>query len=468
MLAGSQLQGEIKSKEAVCIIGGGWYGTHLALCLSPFYLVTLLEKNSRPFSDISGAFGIRLHTGPHYPRSSETRENCRKGGIAFKEYYPELVNDHSHSIYAYGQKDAQGKPPKVDAESFKAICHESGNCTEIPPEDLGYAGIDFAMDIPQESSLVLGSRLRDTITGKLRSANVTTRYNFRVTRITKRDDGKFNVFGSQSDGDDFIDLPTTLVFSHLINATSFKFNIPSSLPCNLKFVYQVCLALIYQINEPQEKPFSFIVMDGWFPCLMPCDVRSKTDTRIDKYIVTHGKYTNLMTSDNLQKAEEFLRNDVPSLIELVKIACEEEMTRFWPAFLTLFQYCGFKAVVLAKPVAEGEFRSAITFKDGSDMIHVFPGKVSDVFIVQDEVKTLLENDLSLITTDGEFKYVTNGVIDTARAELAEPLSGDRNTSSLQSHYELRTTPIISDNHSTVFSSLSRDGLALSPENITKI
>lgn len=70
------------SKKKIAIIGSGWYGVHIALVLKkecPSYKVTLFEKSPDIFSEISGKFGIRLHSDLYYPRSEATRIACHKG-----------------------------------------------------------------------------------------------------------------------------------------------------------------------------------------------------------------------------------------------------------------------------------------------------------------------------------------------------------------------------------------------------
>ncbi len=116
----------------IYIIGSGWYGCHIALYLvQAGHNVTLLERNSDIFQGTSGQFGIRLHSGPHYPRSAATRESCRRGGAEFKQHYPELVVPHQYSIYALGTLDADKNPSKVSQKNFESVCHESPECIVI-------------------------------------------------------------------------------------------------------------------------------------------------------------------------------------------------------------------------------------------------------------------------------------------------------------------------------------------------
>lgn len=385
---------------------------------------------------------MRLHIGPHYPRSQETRENCREGRLEFEATYPELVNEHSHSIYGIGKSDVEGKPSKVSSEQFRSICHETPTpkLSEIDIFSSEFTeNLESAFDIPEEASLALGDRLKRYFNARLESySSIEIKYNYDVSRIIPKD-GKYKIISTSTENHHFT-MQSIFWFDRVINATSFKAHIPRSLPYPLKVIYQVCLALVYEALNPPEKPKSFIAMDGLFPCVMPYDIRENETTKINYYILTHAKYTNIMTSNNLHDAENFLKYEVPALMPEVQRQSEADILRFWPGFSSEFRHIGYRGVVLVKPAAETEFRSAITFEENG-IVHIVPGKVSDVFHVAREVKTLLSNNPSLISCDGEFRYVKGGVLDKGKLELSLPLSGDRNTSGLQTHTELRTTPI---------------------------
>ncbi len=429
--------------QNVAIIGLGWYGAQCALHLAQNdqYKITVFEQNSSPFGGISGTFGVRLHIGPHYPRSQETRENCREGRLEFQATYPELVNEHSHSIYGVGKSDVEGKPSKVSSEQFKNICYETPTqqLSEIDILSSEFTeNLESAFDIPEEASLALGNRLKKYFNARLRCSSVEIKYNYDVSRIIPKDE-KYQIIATSTENHHFT-MQSVFWFDRVINATSFKAHIPRSLPEPLKIIYQVCLALVYEALNPPEKPKSFIAMDGLFPCVMPYDIREDDTTKINYYILTHAKYTNVMTANNLHDAENFLKYEVPALMPEVHRQSEADILRFWPGFSSEFKYIGYRGVVLVKPAAETEFRSAITFEENG-VIHIVPGKVSDIFHVAREVETLLSNNPSLINCDGEFCYVKGGVLDKGKPELSLPLSGDRNTSGLQTHMELRTTPI---------------------------
>lgn len=178
--------------ESICIIGGGWYGCHLALTLrKKGYDVTLKEKNSDIFSTLSGQYGIRLHTGLHYPRSEKTRENCRKGFTQFKERYPELVVEHEHAYYGVGIEDADGNPSKVTPEEFLKVCHELDGIIhwkEVDPKEAGFEGLHTLVDV-EEPSIVLGDPLRETFRNYLKEAGVKVECDCEVTGIERETEG---------------------------------------------------------------------------------------------------------------------------------------------------------------------------------------------------------------------------------------------------------------------------------------
>src|SRR3990167_5616207 len=144
----------------IAIIGAGLYGCHLALSLQKQgHAITLFEKNTDIFQQISGKFGIRLHLGPHYPRSASTRENCKKGFDEFKRYYPELIIEHDYSIYGLGELDADNLRSKIDQELFESVCKESDTALFINTEAWGYKHLLSAATM-DEPSIVLGETLR--------------------------------------------------------------------------------------------------------------------------------------------------------------------------------------------------------------------------------------------------------------------------------------------------------------------
>ncbi len=222
----------------------------------------------------------------------------------------------------------------------------------------------------------------------------------------------------------------------MINTTSYQSLIPSNLPLDIDVVYQVCLALVYKhkVKPLPKKPFSFIVMDGGFPCLMPYDDRLDRSKPVEKYILTNGEYTQHSFS-TAKEAHEFLaklkvKKDTYVSTEVRK-KCEAEMLRFYPNFLNEFKYKGWKGTVLCKPITETELRCSATYQDEKGVITVTPGKISEISATAKEVDALILG--KSIVKEGQYSYVKNGVLDRARKEFSEKPKGSvGNTALLKS------------------------------------
>lgn len=411
----------MKDKK-ICVIGGGWYGCHIALKLAEEgYSVTLMEKNPSLFSGISGKFGVRLHAGPHYPRSDSTRAGCRSGLEEFQAKYPEFVNEHSYSIYALGNRDAEGLPSKVDLEQFRRVCAETES-VEIEPSSWGYRDMQAAINV-KEPSIVVGRRLARGFEHRLSEAGVEVVYECEVTGIATESDG---VHVERKRG-----IPCK--FDHVVNATSFQNLLPLSreLPYEIRVLYQPCLALVYEDKEakPTDQPFSFIVVEGWFPCMMPYDDRPEVGpVTSKKYIVTHGKWTIMGSYENAREAQAHLDAVDDRFIESnVKPNCEAQMRHYWPDFTHRFKYTGWKGEVLGKIKTNKEFRSAVTFRSGR-VTYVVPGKVSNIFDAAREVSQLIAGTNTIRA--GAYQLIRGGALHRAYPETQELITV-RNTLDLQ-------------------------------------
>ncbi len=403
-------------QETVAVIGAGWYGAHISSVLAEKgYAVTLYESAGSIFSGISGKFGIRIHVGPHYPRSSTTRMTCRNGFNEFLLQYPELVNQHEYAIYALGKTDADGKPSKVDAATFEAVCSQFRYKGKVDLKTWGYNAqqVIDAYDF-DEPSAVLGPRLRTFFEKRLSEKGVTVRCKESVKKLEKRE-RKVLVTSESS----------STLFDHAINTTSYKDFFPRTrpLPFDIQVVFQPCLALIYEDTTPEQsgKPISFIVMDGWFPCLMPYDDRTTTEGNpIKKYVLTHGKWTIMASYKSIDDAQRvFSTIDDAFISENVRGPAEEHMKTFWPSFDKRFKYQGWTGAVLAKIKTEKEFRGSVVFQDpDSNVISVFPGKITNIFDAERDVHALIEK-LDIAETPEGYKYNRSGILHFAEAEILQ-------------------------------------------------
>ncbi len=418
--------------KKIAIIGAGIYGCQIALTLKQQgFDVILYEKNGMILSEISGNFGIRLHEGLHYPRSSKTRKSCLRGRQEFEATYPELVNKHEHSLYGLSNIDATNSPSKVTPEQFKKLASESKDFKIVEDvSEFGYTNLATAIDT-KEPTLVLGTKLRKGFTLYLQNEKIDLRLNTRITRIDKTENGQFLILTDKGE---------EATFDEVVNATSYKQFLPEDpLPFNMRIVYQACTALVYEDLQEKElgKARPFIVMDGWFPCFMPYDDSENIGSNKNStYIVTHGSYTIIGTRDTEKETSDFLEKTLADQARAkeVRDSSEKHLCEFWPAFKERFKYIKWIGTVLAKIVSDTEFRSAITFKAKNGMIYVIPGKLNNIFDIAREVNHLVNDQPSnqIILSENDFQYVKGGLLDEGREEiLKKPEDISRNTCFLQ-------------------------------------
>lgn len=408
----------------IAIFGAGWYGCHIALSLEKKgHEVFLFEKNDDIFQQISGNFGIRLHSGAHYPRSPVTRQACLDTFERFKKTYPDLVVEHDYANYLLGKKDAVGQQSHVSALIFDAVCREFQGSEPINTEKWGYKNVISAYNMP-EPSLLIGKPLREKMWQYLKNINVIL--NCQIDKIESNN----NKMTLRSASNIYPN------FDKVINATSYQALLPEQIPpFSIEINYQVCLGLLYRDSAPQKKPFSMIVMDGLYPCLMPY-LSDDEETNKTTYLLTHGSYTLMNSSKTLKDAQSILSSiDEDFINNSVRPACEREMNRFWPEFGNRFSYSSFKATILAKPSTSSEYRSAMTY-EYNNVIHIFPGKVSNIFNAEDETIALINNE-NIVEKQG-FRYTLFGALNKGQTEIAtHPGKDARNTSNIQTFHNLK-------------------------------
>lgn len=414
------------TKRIAIIGGGGWYGTHLAWTLAnkyPYAEIDIYEKNADILSDVSGRFGIRLHTGAHYAESDATRYSCQRRFQQFKETYPNLVVGHKYSIYAMASVDADGEPPKVSDEHFTAACQEFNYLEAIDPTAYGFDGkMILSAHRVDEPSIRLGQALRQAISNRLKHDRINIYYNSEIKEV--------GVNGSKTTvaGQDY---------DHVINTTCFKSLIPEQPPFEIEFVYQVLVALIMRDKQGKQKPISVIFMDGMNPCIMP--VLGDED-KTDKYIMTHARFTTLGSYKSLANAREVLSQlDDTQVREQILAPTLQHMQTLWPAFSDRFEYSDWRATILPKVRSATEFRRAMTFRAqpkpyANPMIYVFPGKVAEVFDVETEVTKLIDNQ-DVISSPQGIQYVSGGALDVGKQEIlaTKHALSERNTSEIGPH-----------------------------------
>lgn len=441
--------------KKVAIIGAGWYGGHTALEISKFFkemfkwtnvevTVTVYEKNSKILDATSGNFGVRLHLGPHYPRSKETRESCIRGYDKFLEIYPELVTKHGQSLYAVGDRDIDGNVSKVNAEEFNALVdeHNSFKIKELN-QFKEYEHVETILDTG-EMNIMIGSKLRDAFMGYFEKEKVEIKLNTEIERIVTNADGK--VFITTKGG-------VTEEFDAVINATSYQQFLPNRpLLFGMELVYQSCVGLLYEDMQEEEKgpANGLIIMDGWFPCMVHYDKEGENGR--SRFLLTHAKLTNLNSCKTAEEARTLLFQELatPGFLSEVEEPARKHMDRFYPGFSDRFKFIKCQSTVHAKISSNTDFRETVVFNDKeSNIIHIVPGKIANVTDAAEDILKLLapiltpalcpEASNSQILSENGYEYVDGGTLSRSKQEVSQkPTDPARSTYVLQTGAEILT------------------------------
>lgn len=349
--------------------------------------------------------------------------------------YPELVIDHRWAVYANGILDATGQPSKVSDEHFEQVCMETEGCFRIDCEEMGFTNVGSAFSLP-EPSIAVGDRLREFFWKKIDSVGLSIHLN---TKVVGCYDGREGV-----DLECISSGKTAMIkAARVVNATAFESLLPANFTeaktgLGFEVVYQVCVALRFKKKVPNPAPISFIVMDGWFPCLMPsisgrrhdADAGDEADV-FQNYIVTHGSHTIIGSFSTSAEAHNKLNQLTDDSIESLKDPTIKEMSRFWSTFEDEFEYQDWFGSVIVKLKTRREFRSAVIIQ-GGNIIHVLPGKISNIFDAAEEALQLIElHSKKEIVTQHGWRWLSDGVFASSREEIAEqPGSTERCTCNL--------------------------------------
>lgn len=155
--------------------------------------------------------------------------------------------------------------------------------------------------------------------------------------------------------------------------------------------YQSCLTLYYKDIEINNKPFSFTIMDGWYPCLMPYEnTWEKPKNRI--YVLYHAKYTILGSYKTIWEANNTIKKLSDEIIKNnIKPLFEKDILKYYPKFKKRFKYIGYNTAIATKIKSQSEFRSTIVFSE-NNIIHVFSGKINNIFDAAEKVLNIIKHN----------------------------------------------------------------------------
>ncbi len=333
------------------IIGGGWYGCHIAASLRALgFGVTLFEQNSRLLHEASGNNQFRLHQGFHYPRHYATRMQSRDGFSRFVERYPGLSRPVAENLYAVPQGDSL-----IDFLTYRIIMTSSGiDFTELPEIPEGLANIEGCLRATER--VLLSGRARQYFASRLGADVILGQ---RIDAI--EDEGNTVRVAGQR-------------FDFVVDATWGHYRRP---PIDL--YYEPTLLLYYEARTA----FPAVTMvDGPL-----CSVYPTEDTSI--FTLSSVPYTPLGRFDTAGAARAALAAVDNATVAARRLEMEQQIARYIPAFSDIFTFMGPQLAIKTKPTGAFDDRSCHVYQEGR-MFSVMSGKIDTIFFAVERILSMIE------------------------------------------------------------------------------
>jgi len=329
----------------IAVVGGGWYGCHIAAeLLARGNDVRLFEQHGRLFHEASGNNQFRLHLGFHYPRHAPTRLQSRDGFSRFLAAYPTLSQEVAENFYAVATGDS-----RLDSASYHLVMRGSGlDLAEACPEASGLRGVDAVWRTDERVLLLDRARAHF-------SAGLAENVQFGV-RVDARQAGNHVLVGGRR-----FDLLVDASWGHLTRPP-------------MSCIFEPTLLLYYA--GPVGHP-AITLVDGPLCSIYPTD-------QPGLFTLSSVAHTPLGCCDTAAAARAIRDGTDAATIGRHRVLMEAQISRYLPDFSERFRYLGPQLAIKTKPVGPDDDRAARVFRMGR-VIAVMSGKIDTVFHAADRV-----------------------------------------------------------------------------------
>lgn len=326
--------------KCVRILGGGFYGAHLAMALTADerYCVELYETASRLFNGASGNMPARLHMGQHYPRSKLTRLACQGHFAEFMRRYGHLTHGVPINVYAIAQDQSL-----VDFGTYKQVLRDEIEFVTIHnPKELGLENV--------EGAILTGER--HVLLDKAREFFAT-----RLDEITRYNAVPGEVDSSLWD----LTVDCTFCSQDVIGVDRFE----------------ACVTVL--LEGPVDRAIT--IMDGPFPSLYPWNETQGLSS------LTSAKWTPLGRENTWSKAAAHFdnRNKIDHHVEEMF----DQMATFYPRLRDEYRIVDRLLAVRAMPLSAADARLVDIVNVGERAIRVRAGKLDAIFHAERAVRKIL-------------------------------------------------------------------------------
>jgi hypothetical protein len=362
-----------KSMLNVAIIGGGAFGTNIALNLCKKDVnVTLFDRAADILSGASFNNQNRLHLGFHYPRDIDTAIQCIKGFERFKNEFNECVIGDFNNAYFLANTSSKTTPAE-----YLSFCDRL---------NLKYEVLDLGLFSPTLQNVSLGIKtgevvydckiLRELFRKRLERSNVKLKLNVDITRIERTSNG-YSI-GSSDEVFGAYDVMINSTYSNISRLNS---------QLNIKTPDRQYEYTMIPIIEWDKEPLGITIMDGSFMTVLPFG-------NTGKFLLYHVDHSVVETKIDAHLPLAWLnKSSSPSNYIDAKVlfhTLKESCIKFIPDLISasLVGFLQGPRMVLAEK-NNTDARPSIINQHEKNYFSVFSGKIDHCIWVADEIKNLI-------------------------------------------------------------------------------
>lgn len=261
--------------KKVAIIGGGFYGTCLAIFLQESGLdVRIFEKENAILQRASSINQARIHMGFHYPRNLQTAYRSFVNFPRFIFDFPTAVVDDFTKLYGIARTGS-----KVSATQFHTIFKRmNAEIKQAGAQHHSLFSYDLIEDVFEVKEFAFDSKeLQLILEEKLHNRKIHTELGTEIVAIESRNGGGFRLLGSNEEEIFRADLVFNCTYSR-INILRHNSNL-SLLP----FKHELTEMALVEVPDIM-KLIGVTIMDGPFFSVMPYPSRQL-------HSLSHVRYT---------------------------------------------------------------------------------------------------------------------------------------------------------------------------------
>lgn len=321
------------------VLGGGWYGCHIAAeLIKAGHAVELHEIAGHLFAGASGANPARLHLGFHYPRSRLTRAMCQESHARFMREYGHLTRTIPTNVYAVAADDSL-----VDFGTYRQVLKGEVEFVELErPEELGLRNVEGAV-LTGERHIVI--RLaRAFYEEKLAGA---VRYGMPPQAIDEREfDWTIDCTFCARDGQR-IDR------------------------------YEPCVTGILKSAHHWDRAVT--IMDGPFPSVYPWDEDAGLSS------LTSARFTPLERCATHEEAARVLATVTPRDLRKRVHEMWIQLCHYWPGAGVAYDLADMRVGIRAMPLSGAAARLVDVIETGPRTLRIRAGKIDAIFHAADQI-----------------------------------------------------------------------------------